>query len=192
MDRIENFAVIPAKDQIAFATALLKTINSEKTFHDEVQFEIVGVEPDDITGGLTIDISHSDPIKVYRDASWTCAREEEASDEPTDFETDFANYLMDDAKKAFKAESTVIEGYKVTLEVVDVDAGETIDVEVEDISHEDAGIGSYDYWGHSGYDSRPYIQVEGVIGKECDCALALFVEPDDTPAVSEEEVPEEV
>lgn len=186
MNRIENFAVIPAKDQIAFATALLKTINSEKIFHNEVQFEILGVEPDDLTGGLTIDISHSDPIKVYRDASWTCAREEEASEDPG-YDADYADYIVDDAKKVFKTLETVIEGYKVTLEFVDVDAGETFDVEVENISHEDDGIGSYDYWGYSGYDSRPYIQVEGVIGKECDCALALFVEPDDTPA----EVPEE-
>ena len=69
---IENFAALSTQEQIAFATALLKTINSESTFAD-VKFELVGVEPDDLTGGLQVDVSHTESIDVSRSATWTCA-----------------------------------------------------------------------------------------------------------------------
>jgi hypothetical protein len=66
------------------------------------------------------------------------------------------------------------------LEIDDVDEVETVEVEVDSISHEDAGIGHYEYWGEVGYDSRPYVEVEGTIVKACDCALSLYVEVADT------------
>ena len=53
---------------------------------------------------------------------------------------------------------------------------ETIEVEADKYTHEDSGIGGYDYWGDRGYDSRPYIEVEGTIVKACSCALSLYVE----------------
>jgi hypothetical protein len=81
----------------------------------------------------------------------------------------------------------VIEGYKVSLDISDVDEDEAIEVEVDNISHEDSGIGSYEYWGHMEYDSQPYVEVEGTIVKACTCALAFFVYPVDAPASTEPE-----
>ncbi len=178
MSAIENFAALPVKEQREFAAALLKTINSEKTFHDDTTFEIINVEADDLTGGLMIEVSHTDFIVVDREANWTCAYEDEAEHDPG-FDANYENSIYDDAKKAFKTLSTVIDGYKVSLEVSDVDADETVEVEVDRISHEDGGIGGYEYFGHSGHDSQPYVEVEGIIAKACDCGLAFFVEPDD-------------
>ena len=180
MNKIENFAAIPAKDQIAFATSLLKTINSEKIFHDDAPFELTGVEPDDLTGGLTIYVDHTNLVDVTREATWTCDHEDDAENVPTSFETNFDNFLITDAKKAFKTLETVIEGYKVELDVTDVDvADEDAEVEVDSISHEDSGIGDYEHFGFRGHDSHPYVEVTGTLTYGCECQLALFVEAAD-------------
>ena len=186
MSVIENFAVLSPEEQIEFATALVKTINSESTFISNNPFEITGVEADDITGGLTIDITHANPIEVRRDASWTCESKEDAEDDPG-FEADYEDFVFEDAKKAFKTLSTEIDGYTVTLEVVDADDTDTVAVEVYSTSNEDSGIGSYEYWGDSGYDSHPYVEVSGTIVKACECVLALNVEPSDTIEAAEPE-----
>lgn len=191
MNRIENFAAVPAKDQIAFATALVKTINSEKTFHAEAQFELTGVEPDDLTGGLAISVEATEPIEVCRAATWICDHEDEAYTAPERFDAEFDNFLLTDAKAAFKTLETVIDGYKIELDVSDADeTDDNAEVEVENISHEDAGIGGYEYFGWEGHDSRPYIEVTGTLTYTCDCGLTFFVEPmDEVP--TEPEVKEE-
>lgn len=184
---IENFAAIPFQDQMKFAEALLKTINSEKIFTDDTMFELDGIEAEDLTGGLTIMVSHPDTIEVSREATWTCGDEDEASNDPG-YDADYENGLFEDAKSAFKTLSTVIDGYNISLELDDVDEVETVEVEVDSTSHEDAGIGDYEFWGERGHDSRPYIEVEGTIVKACDMALAIYVEPADEPV---ETIPEE-
>ncbi len=187
MSVIENFAVLPAKEQTEFATALLKTINSESIFTTDAKFEIYNIEADELTGGLMIEVSHGeDTIEVSREAAWFCGDEEDASNDPG-YDADYSESIYEDAKKAFKTLSTVIDGYKVTLEIGDVDEVETVEVNVDNISHEDAGIGGYEYWGERGHDSRPYVAVEGTIVKACNFSLAFFVEPDDTiPEETEE------
>lgn len=182
MSVIENFAALPVKEQIEFATALLKTINSEKIFTDDTTFEITGVEANDLTGGLEIEVSHANPIEVRREATWTCEDDDYADQDPG-YEADYENYIFKDAKKSFKTLSANIEGYTVSLEVIDADAGKTVDIEVDNISHEDDGIGDYEHFGFRGHDSRPYIAVKGVITKECECSLAFSVEPADETAV---------
>lgn len=175
---IENFAAVSVEEQRNFAEALLKTINSENTFSDKTKFELDGLEADDINGGIWIGVSHTNTIEVSRDATWSCDSADDAEDDPG-FEADYSNYLFEDAKKAFKTLSTVIDGYKVSLEISDVDEGETVRVEVDSVSHEDSGIGDYEYWGTRGHDSQPYVEVQGTIVKECECYIAFYVEPDD-------------
>lgn len=175
MEFIENFAELSFDEQRAFAEALVKTINSEHTFSDTT-FKVTGVETDGLAGDLVISIEPDDLIEVSRSATWTSASEDDMHDDPG-FEADYANYLFEDAKKAFKTLNTEIEGYSVTLDVDDVDEEDTVEVEVEDYSNEDAGIGSYEYWGHREYDSQPYVEVEGTIVKACTCYLSLYVEP---------------
>ena len=182
MSVIENFAVLPVKDQLAFAEALVKTINSEKIFSADTQFEITGIETDDFSGGLVIGVAHADSIEVPRKATWQATDEDAAESDPG-YDADYEDYLFEDAKKAFKTLSTIIDGYKVSLDIADVDETETVEVSADHISHEDAGIGDYEYWGHHGHDSRPYVEVEGTIVKACDYTLTFFVEPDDTAKV---------
>jgi hypothetical protein len=58
--------------------------------------------------------------------------------------------------------------------------------EVEDVSHEDAGIGHYEFWGETGYDSDPYYAVEGTIIEACSCRIVFEVEPVDEAPTTEE------
>ena len=185
MSVIENFAALSAQEQRTFAESLIKTINSESIFSSEVDFEITGIEADDMTGGLIIEVDHTDSVDVPRAASWTAADEDEAYSDPG-YDADYFNSIYDDAKKAFKTLEAVIEGYKVSLDISDVDEDDTVEVEVDSSSAEDSGIGSYEYWGSSGYDSHSYVEVEGTITKACTCGLTFYVEPaDETSAIEE-------
>lgn len=179
MSVIENFAALSVEEQKDFAEALLKTINSEKIFSADTDFELAGVVADDTTGALAIIINHTSPIKVSRQATWSCDNEENAEEDPG-FEADYENYLFTDAKKAFTTLETVIDGYRVSLEISDVDESDSnAEVKVDKVNHEDAGIGDYEYFGFTGHDSRPYVEVEGTIIRECECQLSFLVEPDD-------------
>lgn len=184
MSVIENFAAVSFEEQKKFAEALVKTINSEGTFTSEVNFKVSGIEADEMTGGLIIELEHEDTIEVEREATWTCADRAEASS-PED--PDFTDLLSNDVKKAFKTLAVELEGYSVTLSVDDVDEGETVEVEVDSISDEDGGIGSYEYWGSTGYDSDPYCEVEGTIVKACTIYCSLYVEAADEPIEIDEE-----
>ena len=183
---IENFAVLPDNEQKDFATALLNKINTEKIFTEDTNFELTNLEADDITGGLWLGISHPDPIYVNRKATWICDDEDKASNDPGR-DADYSEYLIDEAKKAFKTLSTEIDGYQVSLEIVDVEDTDTVEVEVENISHEDAGIGDYEYFGFRGNDSQPYIEVTGTITRVCECVLALSVLPIDSYEIVDDE-----
>lgn len=175
---IENFAALSEQEQQKFAATLLKTINSEKTFIDDNSFKIDRVEADEFTGGLIIEVSHTEPIEVARPATWSANNTEDVNDTPE--YPDYSNNMSEDVKAAFKTTETIIDGYKVSLEIADVDETDTVDIEVDSYEDADDGIGSYEYWGVRGYDSDPYIAVEGTIIKACDCVLVLYVDPVDT------------
>jgi len=183
--KIENFAELPVQEQRAFAEALIKTINSESTFSSDVDFKITNVEADDMSGCLFIDVDTAGTMDVKREASWTCSDSEEAHDTPED--PDFVNSIYEDAKEAFKIKEVIIDGYKVLInDIVDVNTEETVEVEVDNISHEDAGIGHYEFWGETGYDSDPYCEVEGTLTVACYCSLVFEVEPVDEAPIIEE------
>ena len=182
---VENFAALSAEEQREFAETLLATINTEKTFSDDTKFELTRVEADDLTGGLIVEASIANPIHVGRSATWSCDSADDAEDDPG-FEADYEYNLYEDAAKAFKASSTTFDGYKVTFEVADADTGETVEVIVDNISNEDAGIGDYEYWGARGHDSRPYVEVQGTIVKECDCLVVFYVDHEDVAELAPE------
>ena len=117
-------------------------------------------------------------ITVSRTATWTCSNDDEVDADPG-HDADYSDYLFKDAKKAFKVLEAVVNGYKVSLSIDDVDEEETIEVNVDSYYHDDSGIGSYEYGSIRGFDSHPYIQVEGTIVKACSCSLSLYVEPAD-------------
>lgn len=177
MSVIENFVELSFEEQKAFAEALVKTINSESIFTDQANFKVSGVDADEMTGGLTIELELEDTFEVKREATWTCGDRDEASNTPDDPE--FTNLIFSDAKRAFKTSAVELEGYVVTLNVDDVDAEETTDVEVDSVRDEDAGIGSYEYWGDVRYDSQPYCEVEGTLTQACTVYCSLYVEAAD-------------
>ena len=183
---IENFAELSYEEQRKFAEAIVRTINSENIFTDATDLQISDVEADELSGGLVILIEHTNTIEVSRAATWQCEYEEDVYDDPG-YDADYDNNIFGDTKKAFKTLVTVIDGFKVSLEVDDVDETETVGVMVDSYSNEDDGIGSYEYWGERGYDSRPYVEVKGTIVKACDCAITLYVEPEDQPVEETEE-----
>ena len=186
---IENFAALSVEEQIKFAKTLLEKINSENIFTEETNFEFQDVEPDDVTGGLWVSASIANPIGVSRNATWEAGDEDEAYEDPGR-DADYSSTLVDDAKKSFKTLAAVVNGYNVSLQVDDVEEDDTIDaeVEVDTISHEDAGVGSYEFWGFEGYDSQPYLEVTGTVIKSCDCNISFYIEPLDTVVVDPEEI----
>ncbi len=182
---IENFAELSEQEQKDFAAALIKTINTENIFTSEVDFEIRDVE-DDIDGSLMIHTQTSTPLEVAREATWSCADEDEVSDDPG-YDATFENSIYDDVQSALTTLSTELEGYKISIDVSDTGEEETVEVNAEHYSHEDGGIGHYEYWGHDEYDSRPYIEVEGTIVKACICYVTFTVEPVGETATTEPE-----
>lgn len=178
---IENFDAISVQEQMKFAEALLKTINSERIFSDQTNFELRGVEAAAFTGGLYIEVKQTNPIEVERRATWTAANEDDAESAAYDLDADYDNSLDEDALKAFKTSLAVIDGYNVELQIDDVDEEiKPVEVEVEDISHEDDGIGHNEFWGVSSFDSRPYVAVKGTLVHSCNCYVSFYVEPVDT------------
>ncbi len=186
MSVIENFAELSAKEQQDFAAAIVKTINSEQIFTSETDFKVAKVEIDDFTGGLMIEVTPTNYFEVARDATWEVDDEEDAHSDPGN-DVVYAADIYHDTKDVFKVNEAVIDGYKITLYTGDIDEGETVDVEVDEINYEDAGIGSYEFWGIPGYDSHPYIEVLGTITKACTIDVGFLVEPNDEVPVPTED-----
>ncbi len=185
---IENFDAISVQEQMKFAEALLNTINSESIFSDETNFKISKVEADEMTGRLEISLESEGLIEVAHNATWTCADEDDLYSVPDYDDIDEEESIYDAAKRSFKTLSVELEGYTVSLDIDDINAESSTEVEVDNYSHEDSGIGSNEFWGVVSYDSRPYLLVEGAIIKECTCYITLYVEPVDTFEEPEPEI----
>lgn len=190
MSVIENFAELSAQEQRAFAEALIKTINTEHLFTSEVDFKITEIEAVGITGSLEITAEHDGTIEIRRKATWQAIDSEDAEIDPG-YDADYEQSIYTDTERAFKTLSTTIDGYTVSLTVDDVDDDEAGSVEIDNISNEDSGIGSYEYWGDTGYDSNEYVEVKGTIIKDVKCFLTFWVEPADEPIAAEPEETEE-
>ena len=182
---IENFAALSEQEQIEFAEALVKTINTEKTFAD-VNFTISDVGVDDMTGQLFVEATHDDTLEIKRKASWQAEDSESAELDPG-YDADYKQSIYEDAAQAFKTLSATLEGYRVSVSVEDVDDAAEGSVQIDNLSHEDSGIGNYEYFGFTGYDSNPYVEVEGTVIKDVICQLTFWVEPAEETAEPAEE-----
>lgn len=173
---IQNFNVLSSEELQKFAEELIKTINTEHTFTDNGSLQLDkdnSIEASEFDGNLWIPVYIEDFV-VERPAEWTCSDYEDRYDAK---DPDFTNYFTEDAEKSFKELSVIVGDYKVTIEVTDGDEGETVDVVVNSYTEEDSGIGSYEFWGHTGYDSHPYLTIDGDIHQACTCYMGLIVEP---------------
>jgi hypothetical protein len=174
MSIIMNFSELPEKDLQAFAEKLVEKINSKCSFSTEVNFKVDEVEADEMTGDLYIYASHDELMEVEREASWQCVSEDDISspDEP-----EYSNSLTDDVAAALERTTDEIDGYTVTVTIDDAEEMNIVNVDVNNCSEEDAGIGRYEYWGDVGYDSRPYYEVDGIITSTCSVYLTFEVAP---------------
>lgn len=175
MELIQDFNTLSAKEQEVFALELIQKINEAKVFTNDVDFVFDLVDADETSGDLYIGVytKEDQSMPVDREATWTC-NDEEDIDTPEDEE--FSEYISYDVEKALKTLTAEVDGYAVTIAVDDAD-GDTTDVEVTKCTNEDAGIGHYEYWGFTGYDSRPYLEVTGVITQACGFSATLTVSP---------------
>ena len=177
MEMIENFAALSIEEQKAFAEALIKTINSEHTFSSDTDFKFAEVQASDHTGDLSVFVDTVDLVDVPREAYWNVYDEDELYSTPDESDVEYVDFKENDAKKIFKTLSAEIEGYNVELIIDIVEQEDIVDVEVDHVSHEDGGIGDYEYWGTRDYDSQPYLAVEGTIIKACSISVELLVTP---------------
>jgi hypothetical protein len=157
-----------------FAVAIIKTINSEKLFSDDISFEFANAELDEFNGGLWIELASEEPIEITRPATWQAA-DADSIEEAEDI--DFENSIYKDVERMFKTLNAEFEGYKVELNIADVDNTGIVAMIPGEIRHEDSGIGSYEYGDFRGYDSHPYVETTGTIVESCYCYLSFFVEP---------------
>ena len=176
MSVIENFNELSEEELAQFAADLVKKLNNESIFTSEAKLVLNEVEADRLTGDLIIGVysADEDSITVEREASWQAYDEDSLS---TVEDADFANRIEQDAMQALKTQSVEINGYRVSIFDISADVYEELDVDVQDYTAEDSGIGSYDYWGFEGYDSHPYYEVSGVISYACGVGFGLTVEP---------------
>lgn len=174
---IENFNLLSQEELETFATDFVKKINEANILSGDIEFKIDSVESNEITGDLYIAVSNTDDylLPVVRSATWTCGDEDELHDRPED--PDYAESIYQDARASFKETPAELDGYLISIDIDDVDTEEYEESAIEDWSNEDAGIGSYEYWGHVGYDSRPYLEVEGTITWNCSVNATIIVSP---------------
>lgn len=159
------------------AKTILEKINLGRVFTKETAFEFQDTDLDRNTGYFWIAASTINSIGVPREASWTAGDEEGANEDPGN-NAEYVNTVSEDLKKVLKTYEVEIDGYKVSMQIDDIEEDETTDaeVEVEDLSHEDSGIGSYEFWGFKGYDSNPYVEVSGTVTRFYDCNVTFLVE----------------
>lgn len=172
---VKDFVELSVEEQINFARTLVEELNTNNIFLEVTDLEFQDVYVEDTQ--VVIDLSLKNPIKVSRQATWQAGTEEGAEEDPGD-NAAYDTTLRDEVKKAFKALDTEFGGYHLELQLEDIEEDETVEAEIEinHLSHEDSGIGSYEFWGFKGYDSNPYVEVEGTVTKAYNCTLTLVVE----------------
>jgi hypothetical protein len=183
MNAIENFAALSEQEQRVFAEALIQKINAEHAFSDHTEFKIIDISVDEYYDGcLRIDATPTELLEVTRKAHWQASDDEDAYSAPYEYSTDDIDYdtdlnIFDEFAYILKTDSTRVDGYTVYAEIADADMEEISEVEVDNIEDDDSGIGSYEYFGFTGYDSNPYVEVDGTITSTYSIIVTFSVDP---------------
>lgn len=154
MELIDNFSLLSKEEQRQFAEKFLQLINESKAFSNEAMFTEIDstyrVEANEMDGSLDIFV-YLENIDYWR--SFETEDLESAS-----WEWNYSPSSEQAVAREFKTLEASIEGYKVELIVDDVpneeQKGDGITIEDHQEHSEDVGIGSYEFWGEVGYDSR--------------------------------------
>lgn len=173
---IQSFAELSFEARLHFAEELIKKINDESVFTKESDFKIDQIELDSYSNDLIIQASSVDPVKIVREACWQVYDEDALYDKPGK-SAEYSSTIYEAADEALKTKSAVVDGYIVTAEVDEVEDSDNVDVQIDSYGHEDSGIGHHEFWGETGYDSHPYLEVEGTIIEECKILVSFYVSP---------------
>lgn len=190
---VENFNELSNEELQKFAQEMLAKINSSSLSGD-AYFELVEAYADEMTGDLVIDAQQNDdPIYIERYGHWQA---DEDDDQPYGIDSiEFEDSEKADVESTFSKGPVVIDDYNVEMEIVDFEfTREIVEVDVSSTEAADDGIGSYEYWGEVGYDSRPYTEVTGSIVQECYVSALFIISPALTETLTEstDELPETV
>lgn len=172
---IQSFAKMSFDARLHFAEEMIKKINSESIFLNGTKFKIDQIELDDYSDDLIILTTSVDPVKLSRGVFWQVPNEDYLYYKPKSM--DYIDTEYEAVSELLKTKTAVVDGYTVTAEIDDVEAGKNIEVQVDSYYHDDNGIGYYDFWGEPGYDSRPFIVVEGTATEEREVAISFYVSP---------------
>ena len=161
-----DYTYMPPAKLTRMAEAVVAELNKGKVFADDTLIKVKKAYIDPYSDAFLVDVE-LDSVSVKREASWNTDGDDES---PTSVDEDLTYEYSesDDIKKAFKTTEATILGHKVYLLLDECTAEkvDTTDWTIEHSSEEDAGIGSYEFWGEVGYDSRPYMHYEGTITEE--------------------------
>lgn len=183
MSVIENFAALSIQEQQDFASALVKTINSESTFTSDVDFKILDIAADDLTGALEIFVEPEENslLEVQRTATWVQYDEDEIHSKP-DYDTniEYEDSIESDILDALKTTSVELDGYKISVKLEHYEKIEEIaEFEVNSYEHGEDGLGWYEYQGRDYYDSHDVYEIDGTITSTVNVGLTFIVEPID-------------
>ena len=133
---IEDFNLLSEEEQIKFAEDLVAKINAEHLFTSEVDWTLNDVWANEQDGNLEISLIDEEGLDLELEATWQCGDEDEAERDPghdADIESAFsaATYYFKDTAPV------TVDGYTLTLEVTDAEAGDTVEVFADEVSEED-------------------------------------------------------
>jgi hypothetical protein len=182
MSIVENFNELSETALLAFAEDLINKLNASDAFKTEITLQTYELQTSELTGDLTIfAIPEGDErVEVAVPAEWSCSTEDDLDDIPDEYNLDtfdLNSSAEEAAKELFKESSVVIDGYKIDLIVNEVEREKIVDTIVENHYDDDSGIGSYEYFGATGYDSHPFVAIEGKLVYECRLLIELTVSP---------------
>lgn len=177
--QVDDFSKLSEQQIKQLSNKIIDKINAEHLFFD---FDITLVgdpQVDAATGDLLLQADSADTVYVSRQAHWTCSIYDEDCTEEAPKNPEFAEDLMDDIQEAFPTKTISIDGYSVTMTVWDAmyTTQQCIPSEIINAEEEDDGIGSYEYWGQIGWDSRPYRAIDGILDCPVSISISLTVTP---------------
>ena len=174
---IADFNTLSMEELKQFAVDLVAKVNAAKLFHDDAELAVaedIDLSVDETFGSLNIPVYFKDGLDISMDATWTCSEPEDATSDYDDIEfTESESRAM---LRELKGTTAKLEAFTLTLSDLDYEDYEITEVEATDITDEDAGIGWYEYWGETGYDSHPYCEVEGTAYINCEAFAWLTVD----------------
>jgi hypothetical protein len=169
---IENFSLLSQEEADQFARDLVAKINDANIFSDGLTFEILDkVDTDFLDGSCAILVGPVDGMSIERHGTWYCDEDSTAPDG----EIEYDDTIESAVKNALKCIEAEFNGYKLELCDFEVDDEEVEDTEVEDVESGDDGIGHYEWFGFTGYDSQPYWQATGIVYIKCNMSCWLSV-----------------